>query len=137
MAEETLKLNRRTPDEARLKWAHELVAQVGDRLPRGWSEVYAFEQLRLHEDPTAELKLQAIRIGDFGITAIPDEVYGITGIKLKNRSPLAVDDEYRTRQWRGRLHSSAGTASSSADIRHGLRAQRGWKCRQSHRSWRC
>lgn len=31
-------------------------------------------------DPTAELKLQAIRIGDSGITAIPDEVYGITGI---------------------------------------------------------
>jgi putative membrane-bound dehydrogenase-like protein len=90
MAEETLKLDRRVPDESRLKWAQELVAQVGDRLPRGWSEVYAFEQLRLHEDPTAELKLQAIRIGDLGITAIPDEVFGITGIKLKNRSPLAV-----------------------------------------------
>ncbi len=88
MAEETLKLNRRVPDEARLKWAQDLAAQVGDRLPRGWSEVYSFEQLRLHEDPTAELKLQAIRIGDGGITAIPDEVYGITGIKLKNRSPL-------------------------------------------------
>jgi hypothetical protein len=90
MAEETLKLNRRIPDEARLKWAQDMVASVADRLPRGWSEVYAFEQLRLHEDPTAELKLQAIRIGDFGITAIPDEVYGITGIKLKNRSPLAA-----------------------------------------------
>ncbi len=89
MAEETLKFDRRVPDEARLNWAQEMVASVGDRLPRGWSEVYAFEQLRLHEDPTAELKLQAIRIGDFGITAIPDEVYGITGIKLKNRSPLA------------------------------------------------
>ena len=90
MAEETLKLNRRVPDEARLQWAQKMVASVGERLPRGWSEVYAFEQLRLHEDPTAELKLQAIRIGDFGITAIPDEVYGITGIKLKNRSPLAA-----------------------------------------------
>jgi hypothetical protein len=90
MEEATLKLNRRAPDEARLKWAQDLAAQVGNRLPRGWSEVYAFEQLRLHEDPTAELKLQAVRIGDLGITAIPDEVFGITGIKLKNRSPLAV-----------------------------------------------
>jgi len=90
MEEATLKLNRRVPDEARLKWAQDLATQVGDRLPRGWSEVYAFEQLRLHEDPTAELKLQAIRVGDFGITAIPDEVFGITGIKLKNRSPMAV-----------------------------------------------
>ena len=90
MEEATLKLNRRIPDESRLKWAQELAAQVGDRLPRGWSEVYAFEQLRLHQDPTAELKLQAIRIGDLGITAIPDEVFGITGIKLKIRSPLPV-----------------------------------------------
>lgn len=90
MEEATLKLDRRAPDEGRLMWAQDLAAQVGDRLPLGWSEVYAFEQLRLHEDPTAELKLQAIRIGDLGITAIPDEVYGITGIKLKNRSPLAV-----------------------------------------------
>ncbi len=90
MEEATLKLNRRVPDEVRLKWAQELAAQVGDRVPRGWSEVYAFEQLRLHEDSTAELKLQAIRIGDLGITAIPDEVFGITGIKLKNCSPLAI-----------------------------------------------
>jgi putative membrane-bound dehydrogenase-like protein len=88
MAEATLKLKRRVPDEARLQWARELTTQVGDRLPRGLPEVYAFEQLRLHENPTAELKLQAIRIGDFGITAIPNEVFGITGIKLKNRSPL-------------------------------------------------
>ncbi len=90
MEEATLKLDRRVPDEARLKWAQDLAAQVGDRLPRGWSEVYAFEQLRLHEDPTAELKLQAVRIGDLGITAMPDEVFSITGIKLKNRSPMAV-----------------------------------------------
>lgn len=90
MAEASLKLNRRVPDDARLQWARETAATVGDRLPRGWPEVYAFEQLRLHEDPKAELKLQAIRIGDFGITAIPDEVYGITGIKLKQRSPLAL-----------------------------------------------
>ncbi len=35
-----------------------------------------------------ELRLQAVRIGDLGITAIPDEVFGITGLKLKARSPL-------------------------------------------------
>ena len=90
MAESTLTLNRRIPDKARLAWAREIVSSVGDRLPRGWSEVYAFEQLYLHEDPKTEIKLQAIRIGDFGITAIPNEVFGITGIKLKNRSPLKL-----------------------------------------------
>jgi hypothetical protein len=35
------------------------------------------------------LKLQAIRIGDLGIAAIPNEVYGITSLKIKARSPLA------------------------------------------------
>ncbi|MCL5283069.1 MAG: hypothetical protein M1376_24570 [Planctomycetes bacterium] len=38
--------------------------------------------------PTRELKLQAIRIGDFGIAAIPCEVYGRTGLKIKQDSPL-------------------------------------------------
>ena len=35
-----------------------------------------------------ELKLQALRIGDLGITAIPNEVFAITGLKLKAQSPL-------------------------------------------------
>ncbi|HAP06235.1 MAG TPA: hypothetical protein DCR20_00280, partial [Planctomycetaceae bacterium] len=90
MAEERLRLQRRVPDEGRLEWARKLSAEVGDRLPRGWSEVYSFEQLFLHEEPERELKLQAIRIGELGITAIPDEVFGITGLKLKQASPLAV-----------------------------------------------
>ena len=38
--------------------------------------------------PTRELKLQAIRIGDFGITGIPNEVFAISGITIKKRSPL-------------------------------------------------
>jgi hypothetical protein len=32
--------------------------------------------------------LQAVRIGDLGIAAIPNEVYGITGLKIKLQSPL-------------------------------------------------
>jgi hypothetical protein len=39
-------------------------------------------------EPTRELKLQAIRIGDVGIATIPNEVYALTGLKLKARSPL-------------------------------------------------
>jgi hypothetical protein len=56
--------------------------------PRNQPEVYAREQVFLHEDPTRELKLQALRIGDLGITAIPNEVFAITGLKLKAQSPL-------------------------------------------------
>lgn len=51
-------------------------------------EVYALEQIYLDKEPQRELKLQALRIGDLGITAIPDEVFGITGLKIKAQSPL-------------------------------------------------
>ncbi len=51
-------------------------------------EVYAKEAIYLHDEPSRELKLQAIRIGDMGITAIPNEVYAITGLKLKAQSPF-------------------------------------------------
>ena len=40
---------------------------------------------------SAEVVLQAVRIGDLGITAMPNEVYGITGLKLKRQSPLESD----------------------------------------------
>jgi len=88
MAETTLTLRRRVPDKERLSWARQIVQKVGDRLPQTLPEIYAFEQIYLHEKPKVELKLQAVRIGDLGITAIPNEVYGITGLKLKAQSPL-------------------------------------------------
>jgi hypothetical protein len=89
MAETTLVLGRRVPDEKRLAWAQSIVAQMKGRdLPRTLPEVYAKEAIYLHDEPRRELKLQAIRIGDLGITAIPNEVYAITGLKLKAQSPL-------------------------------------------------
>jgi hypothetical protein len=88
MAETRLTLRRRVPDEQRLAWARPIVAQMAGRVPRNQVEVYAQEALFLHEDPERELKLQAVRIGALGIAAIPDEVYAITGLKLKAQSPL-------------------------------------------------
>ena len=89
MAETTLVLGRRVPDEKRLAWARSVVAQMKEKdLPRTLPEVYAKEAIYLHDEPSRELKLQAIRIGDMGITAIPNEVYAITGLKLKAQSPF-------------------------------------------------
>ncbi|QDU98414.1 LamG-like jellyroll fold domain-containing protein [Lignipirellula cremea] len=88
MAETTLTLRRRTPDAARLAAARETLAALAGKTPSSRPEIYAQEQIYLHEQPEVELKLQAIRIGDLGITGIPDEVYGLTGLKLKARSPL-------------------------------------------------
>ncbi len=88
--ETKLTLGFRVPNVERLDWAMKIVAELNGRLPKSLPEVYAREQMFLHERPQAELKLQAIRIGDLGIAAIPNEVYGISGLKIKARSPFAT-----------------------------------------------
>ncbi|MDA0347139.1 MAG: neutral/alkaline non-lysosomal ceramidase N-terminal domain-containing protein [Verrucomicrobia bacterium] len=88
MAETTITLNRRLAGEERLAWAEELNATRGDRRPEDRPEVYAEQVVWFMEHPKEELILQAIRIGDLAITAMPNEVYGITGLKLKAQSPF-------------------------------------------------
>jgi hypothetical protein len=92
MAERTLVLSRRAPDEARLAWAGKIVGRLNEsgqeRPPRDLPEVYAKEAVFLHNEPRRELKLQAIRIGELGLAAIPNEVFAITGLKLKAQSPF-------------------------------------------------
>ncbi len=90
MTEKKLPLAYRVPDADRLAWARKVAATVKDRLPNNWPEVYAFEALHLHERQRTELKLQALRIGELGIATLPNEVYAITGLKLKAQSPLAM-----------------------------------------------
>ncbi len=88
VAETQIVLSRRLPDAKRLAWAVNLNQQRGDRRPNSLPEVYAEQAVWLHENPTAELLLQAIQIGDLAIAAIPNEVFGITGLKLKAQSPF-------------------------------------------------
>src|SRR3954447_1687651 len=88
MAEAKLTLRRRVPDAKRLAWAKQMATKIGERRPKGWPEVYALEQIFLDQGPKRELKLQALRIGDVSIAAIPNEVFAITGLKLKLQSPL-------------------------------------------------
>ena len=88
MAEKRLTFRRRTPDAHRLKWAQRMNKLRGDRLPKDRPEVYALQSVHLHENPTDEVVLQAIRIGDVAICGMPNEVYALTGLKLKQQSPL-------------------------------------------------
>jgi hypothetical protein len=88
MAEAKLSLGRRVPDAQRLAWGREIASRMQARLSANQQEVYALEAIYLHEQPVRELKLQALRIGGLGITAIPNEVFAITGLKLKAQSPL-------------------------------------------------
>jgi hypothetical protein len=88
--ETTLTLKRRLPDEQREAWARGLVEAMDDRTkPANRPEVYACEQMHLLAEPKRHIKLQALRVGDLAVTAIPCEVYAITGLKLKAQSPFS------------------------------------------------
>ncbi len=88
MVEKRLTLNYRVPDEKRLDWAQPIAAKIVNDVPKDKQEVYAREAIILHERQKTEIKLQAIRIGDLAIATLPNEVYAITGLKLKAQSPL-------------------------------------------------
>ncbi len=88
MAEQAIEVGYRVPDERRLAWAQEVAAQLGNRLPQTQPEIYALEATYLHARPRTELKMQALRIGEVGIAAFPNEVFALTGLKVKRQSPL-------------------------------------------------
>ena len=88
MAEAKVKLRRRVANEKRLASSRKVVAAMGDNKPVTQQQIYAREQVFIADSPERELILQAARVGDLGLTAIPNEVYSITGLKLKAQSPL-------------------------------------------------
>jgi hypothetical protein len=88
MAEQRMTLKYRVPDKQRLEWAQRIVAEMGDRLAKTTTEVYAREQIILHERQQTEIVVQALRIGDIGVATTPNETYAITGLKIKAASPL-------------------------------------------------
>ncbi len=88
MAEKRMTLQYRVPDKQRLEWAQRIVTEMGDRLVKTPTEVYAREQILLHEKQQTEIVVQALRIGDIGIATTPNETYAITGLKIKAASPL-------------------------------------------------
>jgi putative membrane-bound dehydrogenase-like protein len=88
MEQKVITLSRRLPDAERLAWADKLFASMKGRRPKNRPEVYAEQARFIHDNPTEKLVLQALRIGDLAITTLPNEVYSITGLKLKARSPF-------------------------------------------------
>lgn len=90
MVEKTLELNYRVPDAKRLAWARPIAAKIENDVPKSKEEVYAREALILHERQKTTVKLQAIRIGDLSIATLPNEVYAITGLKLREWAPFKM-----------------------------------------------
>jgi hypothetical protein len=77
MAETRMNLRYRVPDKQRLEWAQRVVAEMGDRPPKDTEEVYAREQIILHERQSTEVVVQALRVGDIAIATTPNETYAI------------------------------------------------------------
>lgn len=89
MEESLMNVGVRVPSAEEVAKAKEFVETFKGRKPKTVPEVYARETVILSEmPPTRELKLQAIRIGDLGMTGIPNEVFSVTGILIKRDSPL-------------------------------------------------
>jgi hypothetical protein len=88
MAEKRMTLKYRVPDKQRLEWAQRMMSELGERPLKTQPEVYAREQILLHEKQQTEIVVQALRIGDIGIATTPNETYAITGLKIKAASPM-------------------------------------------------
>lgn len=89
MAERKLEVGVRMPTVDEVAEATEFCKAFADRKPKTVPEVYARETVLLSQlPPTRELKMQAIRIGELGIAAIPNEVFSSTGLIIKIESPL-------------------------------------------------
>ncbi|MCA9063878.1 MAG: hypothetical protein KDA96_12490 [Planctomycetaceae bacterium] len=88
MVERRLPMKYRVPDRQRLEWAQRVVAEMGDNPPKSTEQVYAREQIILHERQSTEIVIQGIRIGDIGVASTPNETYALTGLKIKLQSPL-------------------------------------------------
>jgi len=86
-----LTLRARKPSPDLVARAKEILARPKDAKPGHIRELaYASRTLQLAEAPEeVSVPLQAFRIGDLGVAAIPFEVFTDIGLEIKKRSPLA------------------------------------------------
>jgi neutral ceramidase len=89
MAERELRLHYRRPTPEQLRFARAALEEKDEtKLPRN-AKAYAERAIKLNEGPEfADLKLQAIRVGELGIAAIPCETFTEIGLAIKELSPL-------------------------------------------------
>ncbi|NQV27039.1 MAG: neutral/alkaline non-lysosomal ceramidase N-terminal domain-containing protein [Rhodopirellula sp.] len=83
----TLKVRKPTPDQ--VARAKQFLAEPDEKNLPIRAKAYADRTLGLHEHPGTEaIILQAVRVGDVGVTSIPCEVFTEIGLRLKEQSPL-------------------------------------------------
>jgi neutral ceramidase len=89
MAQTELRLRYRRPTAEQMRFAQAALREPDEtKLPRN-AKAYAERAMRLQEGPeTADLVLQAVRIGELGIAAIPCETFTEIGLSIKELSPM-------------------------------------------------
>lgn len=89
MAQRLLPLDKRRPTPQQVARANEYLAAADPTKLPSLAVPYAKSVLELDQPPhSEEIVLQAVRIGELAITAIPCEVFAEIGLDLKKRSPL-------------------------------------------------
>ena len=84
-----ISLGVRRPDAREVKRAQEIVSNAKGPVMMTTEEVYARETLFMKDYPEkVPLILQAFRIGDLAITAVPAEVFAEIGLEIKAKSPF-------------------------------------------------
>lgn len=90
MLQSELTLGHRLPNSERLQWANQHNKYRGTTQAQTIEEVYAKQAEWLLRHPKEKIILQVIQLGGLAITAIPNEVFGITGLKIKAQSPFSA-----------------------------------------------
>ena len=89
MRQRELELAVRKPTPAQLEHAKKVLADPDHRDEFLHERNYAQKAIRQMESPaTVRVMLQAVRIGELGISAIPFEVFSEIGLELKARNPF-------------------------------------------------
>lgn len=83
-------LQVRKPNEKLLAWANQIVSRPDSIKPgHPLEKTYAQRTLQIREWPDQiNIILQAFKIGDLGIAAIPFETFAETGLEIKAKSPF-------------------------------------------------
>lgn len=89
-AQRLVTLAKRRPTQQQVERARQVLAATDDASLPGRARPYARSVLELTEPPyEEELVLQALRIGEVGVAAIPCEVFAEIGLEIKAKSPLS------------------------------------------------
>lgn len=86
-----IELGVRRPTAEELDRARQIMAKAQGPAMRTLEEIYARETMLISEYPSkVPVILQALRIGDLGIAAIPCEVFVEIGLEIKKKSPFTT-----------------------------------------------